>query len=148
MKRSFVIALNLVVGLFQFHATSLQFYLHQWQTIDKDGHIITALFPALDSYLIGDLKLILTPLVTVQELYPNTLAIGSVQWVKVTKFLGFLETSATFKVDEYLVKLLCRELRPSMFSQLLMIVPLQLVFEIGLQILLLSYLDVFIVHLL
>ena len=85
---------------------------------------------------------------TVQKLYPNALAVGSVQWVKVTKFLGFLETSATFKVDEYLVKLLCRELRPSMFSQLLMVVPLQLAFEIGLQIFLLSNLDVFIVHLL
>ena len=122
MKRCLLIALNLVVCLFQFHATSLQFYLHKRQTIDKDGHVITALFPALDSYLIGDLKLILTPLVTVQKLHPNALAVGSVQWVKVTKFLGFLETSATFKVDEYLVKLLCRELRPSMFRQLSVIV--------------------------
>ena len=52
------------------------------------------------------------------------------------------------EVEEYLVKLLCRELRPSMFSQLLMVVPLQLEFEIGLQIFLLSNLDVFIVHLL
>ena len=148
VKRCLVIALNLVVGLFQFHATFLQLYLHKWQAINKDGHIITALLPAFDGYLIGDLKLILTPLVTVQKLYPNALAVCSVQWVKVTKFLGFLETSATFKVDEYLVKLLCRELRPSMFRQLPVVVPLQLAFEIGLQIFLLSNLDIFIVHLL
>ena len=99
VKRCLVIALNLVVGLFQFHATFLQLYLHKWQAINKDGHIITALLPAFDGYLIGDLKLILTPLVTVQKLYPNALAVCSVKWVKVTKFLGFLETSATFKVD-------------------------------------------------
>ena len=34
MKRSLVITLYLVVCLFKFHATTFQFNLHKWQTID------------------------------------------------------------------------------------------------------------------
>ena len=75
MKRSLVVTLNLVVRLFQFHATLLQLYLHQWQTIDKDGYIITALLSPLNSYLIADLKLVLAPVLFVDELNPHTFTV-------------------------------------------------------------------------
>ncbi len=70
MERSLVIALYLVVCLFQFHTSALQFYLNQRQTIDKYRHIVTAFLSALNRNLIGNLKLVLTPMSTVQELHP------------------------------------------------------------------------------
>ena len=70
MKRSFVITLYLVVCLFQFHTSALQFYLNQRQTIDKYRHIVTAFLSALNRNLIGNLKLVLTPVSAVQELHP------------------------------------------------------------------------------
>ena len=70
MKRSLVIALYLVVCLFQFHTSALQFYLNQRQTIDKYRHIVATLFSTLNRDLIGNLKLVLTPVSAVQELYP------------------------------------------------------------------------------
>ena len=70
MKRSFVITLYLVVCLFQFHASTLQFYLDQRQTVDKYRHIVTTLFSALNRNLIGNLELVLTPVSAVQELHP------------------------------------------------------------------------------
>ena len=46
----------------------------RWQTVYKDGHIVTAFFASLHRYLVGNLKLILTPLLAVEELHPNALA--------------------------------------------------------------------------
>ena len=70
VKGSFVIALYLVVCLFQFHTSTLQFYLNQRQTIDKYRHIVTAFLSALNRNLIGNLKLVLTPVSSVQKLHP------------------------------------------------------------------------------
>ena len=75
MERSLVIALYLVVCLFQFHTSALQFYLNQRQTIDKYSHIVTAFLSALNRDLIGDLKLVLTPVSAVQELHPQTFVV-------------------------------------------------------------------------
>ena len=52
VKRSFVVSLNLIVCLFQFHTTLLQLYLYQWQTIDEDGHIVAALLASFNGYLV------------------------------------------------------------------------------------------------
>ena len=70
MERSLVIALYLVVCLFQFHTSALQFYLDQRQTIDEYRHIVTAFLSTLNRDLIGNLILILTPVSAVQELHP------------------------------------------------------------------------------
>ena len=70
MERSFVIALYLVVCLFQFHTSALQFYLNQRQAIDKYRHIETASLSTLNRDLIGNLELVLTPVSAVQELHP------------------------------------------------------------------------------
>ena len=70
MERSLVIALYLVVCLFQFHTSALQFYLNQRQTIDEYCHIVTAFLSTLNRDLIGNLKLVLTPVSAVQELHP------------------------------------------------------------------------------
>ena len=43
-KRIALIAVYLVEGFLQRHATLFQFTMHQGQTIDKDGHIIAILF--------------------------------------------------------------------------------------------------------
>ena len=70
MERSLVIALYLVVCLFQFHTSALQFYLNQRQTIDKYRHIVTTLLSTFNRNLIRNLKLVLTPVSAVQELHP------------------------------------------------------------------------------
>ena len=70
MERSLVIALYLIICLFQFYASTLQFYLNQWQSVDKYRHIVATLLSALNRNLIGNLELVLTPVSTVQELHP------------------------------------------------------------------------------
>ena len=75
VKRSLMVSLNLVVCLFQFHTTLLQLYLYQWQTIDEYSHVIAALLSSLNSYLVADLKLVLAPVLLVDELNPHPFAI-------------------------------------------------------------------------
>ena len=75
VKRSLVVSLNLIVCLFQFHTTLLQLYLYQWQTIDEDGHIVAALLASFNGYLIADLKLVLAPVLLVDELNPHTFTV-------------------------------------------------------------------------
>ena len=70
MERSFVIALYLIIRLFQLYASTLQFYLNQWQSVDKYRHIVTAFLSAINRNLIGYLELVLTPVSAVQELHP------------------------------------------------------------------------------
>ena len=70
MERSLVIALYLIICLFQLYASTLQFYLNQRQSVDKYRHIVTAFLSALNRNLIGNLKLVLTPVSAVQELHP------------------------------------------------------------------------------
>ncbi len=57
-----MVTLYLVVCLLQFNSTTLQLYLYQRQAIDKDCHIITAFLAPLYGNLVGNLKLVLTPL--------------------------------------------------------------------------------------
>ena len=70
MERSLVVALYLIICLFQLYASALQFYLNQWQSVDEYRHIVTTLLSALNRNLIGNLKLVLTPVSAVQELHP------------------------------------------------------------------------------
>ena len=98
VKRSFVVSLNLIVCLFQFYTTLLQLYLYQWQTIDENGHVITAFLSSLNGYLIADLKLVLAPVLLIDELNPHPFAVFQLEVLQVTQFLGFLKTSATFKI--------------------------------------------------
>ena len=70
-----MVTLYLIVSLFEFDATSFEFYLHQGQTIDKNRYIITTFFATFHRDLIGNLKLILTPMLTVKKFHPNTLSV-------------------------------------------------------------------------
>jgi type I restriction enzyme, R subunit len=92
MKRSFVITLYLVVCLFQFHTSALQFYLNQRQTIDKYRHIITTLLSTFNRNLIGNLKLVLTPMSAVQELHPQAFTAFHFKRKEVTQIFGFTGT--------------------------------------------------------
>ena len=106
-ERGLLIALYLIVGLFEFYATLLEFNLHERQTIDEDGDIISAGLTAFYGNLVGYLELILAPMVLVQELYPNTvLTILCLKGIKVAEFLGFLEEGSAFQINANLVKLL------------------------------------------
>ncbi len=63
-----MVTLNLIVSLFQFNAATLQFNLHQRQTVDEDGHVIATFLATFNRNLIGNLKLVLTPILLVEEL--------------------------------------------------------------------------------
>ena len=76
VKRSLVVALYLVIRLFKLHSTTLQFNLHQRQTINQKSHIITAFFASFRCDLVGNLELILTPLLPIQKFHPYTLPIS------------------------------------------------------------------------
>ena len=148
MERSLVIALYLVVCLFQFHTSALQFYLNQRQTIDKYSHIVTTFLSALNRNLIGNLKLVLTPVSAVQELHPQTFTAFQFKRKEVTQFLCLFKASATFKIDKYLFKLRLCKFGTTQFFQLLLVVFLQLPFEIGRQVLLLFNMNILVAHLL
>ena len=148
MKRSLVIALYLVVCLFQFHTSALQFYLNQRQTIDKYRHIVSTLLSTLNRDLIGNLKLVLTPVSAVQELYPQAFTAFQFKRKEITQFLCLFKASATFKIDKYLFKLCLRKLSATKFFQFLLVVFFQLFFEIGRQVLLLFNMNILVVHLL
>ena len=148
MKRSLVIALYLVVCLFQFHTSALQFYLNQRQTIDKYRHIVSTLLSTLNRDLIGNLKLVLTPVSAVQELHPQAFTAFQFKRKEITQFLCLFKASATFKIDKYLFKLCLRKLSATKFFQFLLVVFFQLFFEIGRQVLLLFNMNILVVHLL
>ncbi len=148
MKRCLVVTLYLIVCLFEFHATAFQLNLHQWQTIYKNGHIVAAFLSSFHCDLVGHLKFILAPLLTIKKLHPDAFAISCIKRIKFSEFLCLLKTCASFKVDEYLVKFLFRKLGATVLCQPLTVMYLQLLFEIGLKIFLLRNLDIFIVHLL
>ena len=84
MKRRLVITLDLIVCLLQFHAAFLQLDLHQRKTVDENRDVVAALPMALNGYLIGNLKLVLTPLFLIEKLHPNTLAIFCFQRIEVS----------------------------------------------------------------
>ena len=148
MERSLVIALYLVVCLFQFHTSALQFYLNQRQTIDKYRHIVSTLLSALNRDLIGNLKLVLTPVSAVQELHPQAFATFQFKRKEITQFLCLFKASATFKIDLYLFKLGICKFCTTEFLQFLLVVLLQLFLEIGRQVLFLFNMNILVIHLL
>ena len=87
-------------------------------------------------------------MLTVKELHPDAFAVRRVKRIEVAEFLRLFKACASLKVDEYLVKFLICKFGTAMLCQPLMVVYLQLPFEIGLKILFLGNLDIFIVHLL
>ena len=75
MERGLVITLNLIVCLLELYPAFLQLNLNERESVHKDGYIIAASLAAFNSNLIGDLELVLAPMVPVKEFYPNTFAV-------------------------------------------------------------------------
>ena len=110
-----MVTLYLIIRLFEFYTPALQFNLHQWQTVYKNGHIVTALLTTLYRDLIGNLKFILTPLLPIQKFHPNTLSICRVKRIKVAEFFRLFKPRAALEVNEYLFKLLICKFSTAMF---------------------------------
>ena len=147
MKRSLMVTLYLIVCLLEFHSTAFQLNLYQWQAVYKNSHIITAFLSALHRNLVGNLKFVLTPLLAVEKFHPDTFAVCRVKRIEVTELFRLFKARTSFKVDEYLFKLLIRKFCTPVLCQPLTVVYLQLLFEIGLKIIFLGYLDILIIHL-
>ena len=79
MKGCLMIALYLIVCLFEFYTPTFQFNLNQRETIDKNRYIIATLLSSLHSNLIRYLKLVLTPLGAIKELYPYALSVSRIK---------------------------------------------------------------------
>ena len=75
MERGLVITLNLIVCLLELYPAFLQLNLNERESVHKDSYIIAASLAAFNSNLIGNLELVLTPMVPVKELYPDTFAV-------------------------------------------------------------------------
>ena len=82
-----MIALYLIVCLLEFYTPTLQFNLNQREAIDKNRHIIATLLSSLHRNLIRHLKLVLTPLGTIKEFYPNALSVSSIKRISANCFL-------------------------------------------------------------
>ena len=79
MKGCLVIALDLIVRLFEFYTPTFQFNLNQREAIDKNRHIIATLLSPLHRNLVRNLKLVLTPLGTIKEFHPYTLSVRRIK---------------------------------------------------------------------
>ena len=75
MERGLVITLNLIVCLLELYPAFLQLNLNERESVHKDSYIIAASLAAFNSNLIGNLELVLAPMVPVKELYPDTFAV-------------------------------------------------------------------------
>ena len=148
MERSLVVTLNLVVCLFEFHPSAFQFDLNQGQAIDEYRYIIAALFSSFHCNLIGDLKLVLAPVGTVQKLHPHPFTAFQFKRIQVAQFFGFFKTGTSFQVNQNLFKLCLCKGRTSEILQSFFIVLFKLSLEIGIQVFLFINLNIFIAHLL
>ena len=148
VKRSLMISLDLIICLFKLDTSFLEFNLHQRKTIDQDRNIITTFLPAFNSDLIGNLELILAPLLCIQERDPYYLTIFKFEILKVTEFLGFFKASTSFKMEHDLVELSLCEFRTPHFFKSLTVMFLQLKLEIAAEILFFFYLHILIAILL
>ena len=104
--------------------------MYEWQAVDEDRYIVATLLATFNGYLIGNLKLVLTPLLCIKELYPDILSVICLQRIQITKFLGFFKACATFQVQQNAVKLGFCKLRATIKLQLSTVVLLQLAFEV------------------
>ena len=82
--RRFVVTMDLVVCMLQFHAAPFQLDLHQRKAVDENRHVIAALFTSLDSDLVGYLEFVLAPLFLIEEFHPNPVAILRFQRIEVS----------------------------------------------------------------
>jgi len=123
-----LIPVYLVKCLFQFDASSFQFDLHQWQTIDKDGYIVPVFVSTLHCYLSCNLKLILAPVFLFQKFKIQALAIVPFDVLFFPEYFGFVEHRTFAKDIQRFVKLFCRKGD--------VVVLFQLGFQVGQQILL------------
>ena len=86
-----LIAVRLVEGFLELQSSALELYLHQRQPVDKNGNVVAIFVTTLDSCLVGDLKLVLTPLFLVKEFYVKARAVISYQMKLVTLCLSSLK---------------------------------------------------------
>ena len=135
VKRGLVVALHLVVGLFQFDSALFQFDLYQRQSIHKDRYIIAAFFSSLDRYLVRYLKFVLTPFALVEKFDPDALPVFGFQRIEIAQFFSLFKPCPAFEVDENFLELFISKLRPSDQCESFLIVLFQLDFEVRFQIL-------------
>ena len=86
-----LVAVGLVKCLFELQSSALEFYLNEREAVNKYRHIITICIITLHGCLVGDLKLVLTPLFLVKEFYVKARAVISYQMKLVTQCLSSLK---------------------------------------------------------
>ena len=143
-----MISLNLIICFLKFNTSSFKFNLHKRKSINKDCHIITALLPTLYGYLIGNLKLILAPLLSIQERHPYYLTILKLKILKIAKFLRLFKAGTTLQMKHDFIKLSLRKRSTAKFFKSLAIMFFQLELKVTAQILLLLNLHILIAILL
>ena len=126
MERCLMISLDLIIRLLKLNSSSFKFNLHKRKSVYKDCHIIAALLPTLYSYLIGNLELILTPLLCIQERNPNYMTVLKLKIFKIAKLLRLFKASATLQMKHNLIKLSLRKRSTAKFFKSFAIVFFQL----------------------
>ena len=146
---SLLVALHLVVGLLKLYAAFLEFNLYERETVDEDGDVVAAGLAAFHGNLVGYLEFILTPVVFVQELHPDTvLAVLGFHREEVAEFLGLLEEGSALQIDADLLEFLIGKCRATYLGQLFGIMFFQLRFEVAVKVGFFLDLDILIAHVL
>ena len=96
--RMALVTVGLVKGFFEFQTFAFEFYLYQWQTVDENGYIITIFIFALLTDLVGNLKLILTPKISIDKLEIEIIAIVSDDVLFFSKGLDFSKTEPLLRI--------------------------------------------------
>ena len=128
-KRLPFIAVDLVEGFLQRHATTFQFAMHQRQAVDKDGHIITVgLGAAFGHVLVEHLNMVVVDVLLVDELHVLRSAVvaGDVDDFGALDAFGLVLDAHLGRGD-----MLLKELFPLLIRKSQMVQPFHLLAQVG-----------------
>jgi len=103
-ERMPLITIDLVKGFFEFQPPFFEFYLYQWQPIDKKRNIIAVFIRTFVFDLARNLLLVLTPKIHVQKLNVNALPVFPCQLHLIPQDFSPFKDVAFVEVVEYLPK--------------------------------------------
>ena len=117
-KGMLLVAIDLVEGFFEFQPTAFEFDLYQRQTVDKQRYIVAVLVLALHGHLVRDLELVLAPVLGVDELKIEVVAVVADDVLLLPQGLGLFEDRALAENIEDFLKFAGSERDPVVFFEL------------------------------
>jgi len=113
-----LVAIDLVEGFFQFQSTPLELDLDEGDPVYQERDVVAILIRSLNGNLAGDLELVLTPLLQLQELYVDALARVPVELHFIPEYFTPFEDITAVQVVGDFPELVVREFKLVMLFKL------------------------------